>query len=56
MFEVVITRTTGETETYDALTEMQATFVLFRARMQPATQTVVMNEVIELDELSSLTS
>lgn len=56
MFEVVITRVDGEKETYDALTDLQAESIFFRARMKPTTQTVVINEVIELDELPTVTS
>lgn len=55
MFEVVIKRTDGETETYDALDEMQATFILFRAKSKPTTESVVMNEVVDIDDVSSLT-
>jgi hypothetical protein len=50
MFEVVIIKEDGSKETYDALTEMQAECILFRARMKPETQYVELNEVVE-DEL-----
>lgn len=55
MFEVVIKRTDGGTETYDALDEMQATYILFRAKSKPTTESVVMNEVVDIDDVSSLT-
>lgn len=53
MFEVVIKRIDGETETYDALTDHQAEFIFFRAKAKPTTETVILNEVIELDHPTS---
>lgn len=47
MFEVVIIKTDGSTETYDALTEMQAECIFFRARMQADTQYVEINEMVD---------
>lgn len=55
MFEVVITTPDGP-ETYDALTEMQAQCIFFRARMRPNTLAVELNEVIEIDTYPAITS
>lgn len=50
MFEVVVRKNNGETETYDALNEHQAEVIFFRARMQPDTMSVVINEIVEIDD------
>lgn len=47
MFEVVIIKTDGSVETYDALTEMQAECIFFRARKDDDTQYVEINEMVE---------
>lgn len=53
MFEVIVRRETGETETYDALTDLQAECIFFRARMQPDVQSVELNEVIDDEDLTA---
>lgn len=50
MFEVVIIKEDGSQETYDALTDMQAECIFFKARMNPDTKYVELNEMVE-DEL-----
>ena len=52
MFEVVIFKIDGTTETYDALTELQAECVFFRARMRPETLKVEINELVDLEDLA----
>lgn len=52
MFEVVVKKKDGNTETYDALSEHQAECVFFRARMQPETLEVTINEMVELEYLA----
>jgi len=47
MFEVIVRKENGETETYDALTGMQAECIFFRARMKSDTQSVEINEMVE---------
>lgn len=47
MFEVVIINQDGTQETWDCINEMQAECVFFRARMNPNTQYVELNEVVE---------
>jgi len=47
MFEVVIIKSDGTTETYDALSEMQAECIFFRARKEENTQYVEINEMVE---------
>lgn len=47
MFEVIIRKENGETETYDALSEMQAECIFFRARMKEDTVNVEINEIVE---------
>lgn len=53
MFEVIVTKSDNSTETYDALTELQAECIFFRARMDPQTQTVEINEVAEVEYLTA---
>jgi hypothetical protein len=48
MFEVVVRRNDGNTETWDCLNELQAECVFFRARMIPETDYVEINELIDL--------
>ena len=49
MFEVVISYNDGTKETYDCMTELQATCIFFRARMNAATDEVVINEMVEVE-------
>lgn len=53
MFEVIVRHESGETETYDALTDLQAECIFFRARMKPNVQTVELNEVVEVPEINT---
>ena len=46
MFEVISINSDGSRETYDALTEIQAECIFFRARMRPETIQVEINEII----------
>lgn len=48
MFEVAIVNIDGSKETYDVLTEIQAEFIFFRAKSNPNTDTVVLNELIDV--------
>jgi hypothetical protein len=47
MFEVIVFKNDGSTETYDCLTEMQATYVFFQAKSEPDTSSVQINELVE---------
>jgi hypothetical protein len=47
MFEVVAKLTTGSTETYDALTEIQAECIFFRLRMRKDADNVAIYEVCD---------
>lgn len=49
MFEVVIKKIDGQTETWDCIDEMQAQCVFFRARMKDNTQEVEINEWVDTD-------
>lgn len=49
MFEVVITYNNGWRETYDCMTELQATFIFFRARMDSNVDMVELNEMVEVE-------
>ena len=52
MFDVTIIKSDGKRETYDALSEMQAECIFFRARMKPDTQYVEINEIINFGDIS----
>lgn len=52
MFEVIVKKNDDSIETYDALNEHQAECVFFRARMQPETLEVKINEMVELEYLT----
>lgn len=53
MFEVVINKNDGSTETWDCLTDHQAQFVFFKARMQPESVYVELNECVDNDEFTT---
>lgn len=52
MFEVVITYNDERRETYDGLTEIQATCIFFRARMNSTVDKVEINEFVDMDNFA----
>ena len=51
MFEVIIKKNDGTTDTYDCLTEHQAQNIFFKAKATATTDRVTMNEIIDVDEI-----